>query len=245
MVFKVAKEYQPSVIYIDQVERYFASDKKTVKQFVSAKVYSPDAPKFFKLFKKMFVKYFSNTKSQTNISMTDQVMVIANANLWWLAPDQQAYLSTLPAGKNPKLTTKKVKKALKKFLLPVDKRFFDKVISLPLPDYASLRVLWKTLIEKRCGGIPLQPDFDLSTLTFVSENYSAGAITDVVNQVLSDRRVDRLPYRPLVVDEFVTQLSKREQYYKDDYLKVIAPFIDLLRPDDGTKVVPEKKKKKK
>jgi hypothetical protein len=138
-----------------------------------------------------------------------------------------------------------VKKALKKFLLPVDKRFFDKVISLPLPDYASLRVLWKTRIEKRCGGTPLPPDFDLSTLTFVSENYSAGAITDVVNQVLSDRRVDRLPYRPLVVDEFVTQLAKREQYYKNDYLANIDPFIKLLRPDDGTKPVKAKKAKKK
>ena len=91
------------------MERYFASDKKTVKNFVSAKVYSPDAPKFFKQFKKMFVKYFSNTKSQTNIAMTDQVMIIANANLWWLAPDQQAYLSTLPAGKNPAATEKKVR----------------------------------------------------------------------------------------------------------------------------------------
>ncbi len=64
---------------------------------------------------------------------------------------------------------------------------------LPLPDYASLQLLWKTLIERHGGTIT--DALDIQTLSWVAKSagYSVGAINQVIAKVLTQRRVQRLP----------------------------------------------------
>ena len=54
------------------------------------------------------------------------------------------------------------------------KKFFDKSIYFPFPDYTTRRLMWKTFIEKNRGKI--KNDFPLSTLAHISVGYSAGSI---------------------------------------------------------------------
>lgn len=58
------------------------------------------------------------------------------------------------------------------------KKFFDKTIYFPFPDYTTRRLMWDNFIKK-CGG-RLKNDFPLSTLAHISVGYSAGSIWSTV-----------------------------------------------------------------
>ena len=58
------------------------------------------------------------------------------------------------------------------------KKFFDKSIYFPFPDYTTRRLMWKTFIENAGGN--LRQDFPLSTLAHISDGYSAGSIKKTV-----------------------------------------------------------------
>ena len=66
------------------------------------------------------------------------------------------------------------------------KKFFDKAIYFPFPDYSTRRLMWKTFIEE-LGGV-LRPDFPLSTLAHISHGYSAGSLKKSVESVLTKYR---------------------------------------------------------
>lgn len=124
---------------------------------------------------------------------------------------------------------------------------------LPLPDYASLQLLWRTLILRHGGAI--SDGFDLQTLSWISKTagYTAGcapcpsvphapnrcrhcfirsrwtddlprrrAINTVVQKVLTQRRLQRLPIKPLSHTEFVPHLAKVDPVFKDEYEKFQA-----------------------
>ena len=63
------------------------------------------------------------------------------------------------------------------------KKFFDKAIYFPFPDYTTRRLMWKTFIE-HLGG-KLKQDFPLSTLAHISVGYSAGSIRKTCEKVLT------------------------------------------------------------
>ena len=84
--------------------------------------------------------------------------------------------------------------------------YFQKHVYFPLPDYASMRILWPGLIE-RAGGACLY-EFDLSTLAQLSEGYSGGTINTVCRTVLTDRRINKLDRKPLGVQEILGFLCK-------------------------------------
>ena len=64
------------------------------------------------------------------------------------------------------------------------------MLVLPMPDYAHRYALWRNLIVTAGGQILKWSDrFDLSSLTKVSDGYTAGHIKYAVEQTLTDRRV--------------------------------------------------------
>jgi len=94
----------------------------------------------------------------------------------------------------------------------------------PCPwDYADRLMLWKHFIGKT--GVDLQelaknPKFDLTTLSFISEGYSAGNILQAVQTTLPERRVSKIldAKRSLDSAEFINALSKTSYTYRDDYI---------------------------
>jgi hypothetical protein len=55
--------------------------------------------------------------------------------------------------------------------------YFQKHVYFPLPDYASMRILWPGLISRHDGKV--EYEFDLSTLAHISEGYSVGVLNQV------------------------------------------------------------------
>ena len=85
------------------------------------------------------------------------------------------------------------------------KKFFDKSIYFPFPDYTTRRLMWKTFIEN--SGGKLRQDFPLSTLAHISDGYSADAIKKTIDKVLTTFRKTKMEQRPLTLSEFIGPLS--------------------------------------
>jgi len=85
--------------------------------------------------------------------------------------------------------------------------FFAKIVYAPLPNYPSRQMLWTSMLEKK-GVFRPNPD-DVQTIARISDRYSSGAITKVVDRTLTTRRVDRLPRKPFDVrTELIGPLAK-------------------------------------
>jgi len=85
------------------------------------------------------------------------------------------------------------------------KKFFDRSIYFPYPDYTTSRQMWRSFIEMN-GGI-LESDFPLHTLAHVSKGYSAGSIKKACEWVLTPHRITTMVTRPLKLSEFIGPLS--------------------------------------
>lgn len=130
------------------------------------------------------------------------------------------------------------------------KKFFEKQIYFPFPDYTTRRLMWRNFIQRYHGKLTM--DFPLSTLSHISAGYSAGSIKKTVMTVLSPHRVSHMDARPLKIQEFIGPLSQCENVMNDQYME-FAQFTDWITgaeaarkkalkegEDDGK----EKKKKK-
>ena len=95
------------------------------------------------------------------------------------------------------------------------KKFFDKTIYFPFPDYTTRRLMWRSFIEKFNGK--LRQDFPLSTLAHISHGYSAGSIKKTCEKVLTDYRVRHQDHRPLTLPEFIGPLSQCMATMDDQY----------------------------
>lgn len=73
------------------------------------------------------------------------------------------------------------------------KKFFNKSIYFPFPDYTTRRLMWKTFIEEHGGKI--KADFPLSTLAHISDGYSAGSIKKTCQYVLTQFRKTKVSLR--------------------------------------------------
>lgn len=145
-VMLVAKEYQPSIIYIDEAERVWPAKKKGKK---GKKKKDPSAPsRMKKTLAKWKAKFIDDGTRVTIIGCTSE-------------PDSGS------------------KKDFKKF--------FDKSIYFPFPDYSTRRVMWKSFIEEKGGT--LRQDFPLSTLAHISHGYSAGSVKAACEKVLTAYRL--------------------------------------------------------
>jgi len=195
MVFKVAAELQPSVIYIDDADLVFQSVKS--KKNVS------DVAKM-----KQFV-----LTHKAMLNRQTRVLVVGNSR----AP----------------FDAKVDKKDLNKFF---GAQSFGKMLFCPCPNYATRVKLWKHfLLESGVNFALLErapaDKFDLHTLAYISEGYSAGNIQQAVQATLPPRRVQKLleTGRPVESAEFIAALSKTNYTYKEDY----AAFVKFTEQVTG------------
>lgn len=121
------------------------------------------------------------------------------------------------------------RKELLRFFGP---QHFGKMLLCPLPNYATRLQLWKSAIVD--SGINFShaeqsAKFDLNTLAYISEGYSAGNIFQAVSATLPPRRVQKLleTGRALDSSEFVSALSKTAYTYKADYAN-FTRFTDAI-----------------
>lgn len=215
MVMVCAKEYQPSIIYIDEAEKVWPAKKKKKKGQKKAKKNDMTNPnRIEKALSKWRTKWINDETRITIIGCTSE----------------------------PQEGNKK------KF-----KKFFDKAIYFPFPDYTTRRLMWKTFISELGGK--LKTDFPLSTLSHISAGYSAGSIKRTCENVLTEFRKSKMEQRPLALPEFIGPLSlcaatMDDQY--DDFRKFTdditgdgkrrAEIEAALRGEDGDSD-PKKKKK--
>jgi len=138
------------------------------------------------------------------------------------------------------------------------KKTFDKFLYFPYPDYASRVLIWRHFIseqieialnkiieqQKESGGkvqsklanlamitsVKKQAidKVNLSSLSQVSEGYSAGYIARTVRTIVTDRRVQTLQTRPLRNIDFLDNLAIQEVSYLDDK-KTFLSFLTNLR----------------
>ncbi|KAM9475080.1 dynein regulatory complex protein 11-like [Clarias gariepinus] len=85
-------------------------------------------------------------------------------------------------------------------------RFYNKIILIPRPDYASRFVMWKELIQRN-GGV-VTSDLDLGSLARISDGCTQGDMVRMVKGILTEWRIERLAKRPLIATDFVPALSK-------------------------------------
>merc|ERR1712061_435409 len=93
---------------------------------------------------------------------------------------------------------------------------FDEKVWVSFPEYGSRVVLWQKFMEGH--NVAVDPTkLNISTLARVSDGYSAGAIKQTVDRVLTTRRVQQLRNRPLKVQEFIGPLSRTAYCWPEDY----------------------------
>ncbi|XP_010903284.3 dynein regulatory complex protein 11 [Esox lucius] len=93
-------------------------------------------------------------------------------------------------------------------------KVYNKIILIPRPDYASRYIMWRELIKKNGGEVTAA--LDLSSLAKISDGYTQGHMVKVVKSILTERRVQQLPKRPLSAAEFVAPLAKIDPVFQDE-----------------------------
>lgn len=108
------------------------------------------------------------------------------------------------------------------------RRLFNKMIYTVVPDYGSAQEIWSRMIETRIER-PLPLDFMVEVLSYISfvNGFASGTICNVVNQVLTKRRVRRLDLRPLKIDEFIGPIAKIDPVFQDE-AKKYEEFLNKL-----------------
>ena len=156
----VAKDFQPSLIYIDEAEKIWPAKKKKKKGQKKAKKIDlmSNPNRIEKALGKWRTKWITDETRITIVACTSE----------------------------PQEGNKK------KF-----KKFFDKAIYFPFPDYTTRRLMWKTFITES-GGV-LKSDFPLSTLAHISAGYSAGSIKSTCGNVLTEFRKSKVSFHKFCV----------------------------------------------
>ena len=191
MVMTAAKEYAPSLIYIDECDRIWPAKKKGKKK----------------------------GKKMKKNDMKNPARIKGALNKWkpkWITDETR--ITIVGCTSEPHEGSKK------EF-----KKFFDKSIYFPFPDYTTRRLMWKVFIENAGGKI--KPDFQLSTLAHISEGYSAGSIKKTCENVMTKFRKDRIDQRPLTLAEFIGPLSLCG-CTMDDQWKEFQNFTGFITGDD-------------
>jgi len=92
---------------------------------------------------------------------------------------------------------------------------YQKMIYLPKPDYSYRYSLWKELIISAGGNIS-QSEFDLSSLTKISDGWTSGSICKCVSEALTEKRVLQQKFKHLQSNEFIPALAKFEPVYREE-----------------------------
>ncbi|KAM3619184.1 uncharacterized protein V6R79_004288 [Siganus canaliculatus] len=93
-------------------------------------------------------------------------------------------------------------------------KMYSKIILIPRPDYSSRCILWKQLIKKQGGEIT--KSLNISSLANISDGYTPGHIVQVIESVVTKRRVLQQAKRPLTAAEFVVPLAKINPVFQEE-----------------------------
>ncbi|XP_071343991.1 dynein regulatory complex protein 11 [Trachinotus anak] len=93
-------------------------------------------------------------------------------------------------------------------------KMYSKIILIPRPDYGSRYILWKHLIQKQGGKIT--KSLDLSSLAKISDGYTPGHMVQVIQSVVTKRRILQQANRPLTAAEFVAPLAKFDPVFQEE-----------------------------
>lgn len=75
-------------------------------------------------------------------------------------------------------------------------------------------VLWKHLIQKHGGEVTT--NLDLSSLAKISDGYTPGHMVQVIQRVVTKRRVLQQKNKPLIAAEFVSALAKFDPVFQEE-----------------------------
>lgn len=100
------------------------------------------------------------------------------------------------------------------------------ITMFPVKRLYVFTVIWKELIRKNGGEVT--SDLDLSSLAKISDGYTQGHMVQVVLSVLTERRIQQLPKRPLTASEFVSHLARIDPVFQEEEeaLKVNKYFVE-------------------
>nr|XP_055024991.1 dynein regulatory complex protein 11 isoform X1 [Misgurnus anguillicaudatus] len=180
-------------------------------------------------------KYPGKSGLQMMLHMVFKVARLMQPSVIWIGDAEKMFYKKVPKDEK-ELDPKRLKKDLPKILKSIRGedcvlvvgttndphsadlkslcKFYNKIILIPRPDYASRYVMWKELIKKN-GGEPTN-NLDLSSLAKISDGYTPGHMVQVVNSVLTERRIQQLAKRPLTAAEFVTPLARIDPVFQEE-----------------------------
>jgi len=215
-VFKVAKHYAPSIIYIDDIEKVVNSDKKKAKIMRQGfeKPFWPDLMKkqlqacmkdLVKEHSEIIKAYESGDKEAIEEAdkINNQVMLICESKRPYdlNAKDTKWMFANPGAGTGGKK----------------DFRFCEKLLYVPQPDYSSQLMIVEHMLTKACRQyLPSVPKQLVQTLAHIAQWYTPKYIEKAVKMTLKERRLQRLERKSLSVDEFVPALASFDPVFKED-----------------------------
>ena len=244
VVFDISPIVIKDVYLQKEGEKLVAMVMVAAKKYAPALIYIDECEKVFagKKKKKKGDKKKKKSSDPTNPARIKKALLKWKAK--WITDETQ--ISVVGCSAEPESGSKKD-----------FKKFFDKSIYFPFPDYTTRRLMWKIFIENRVNsdlinlakGKPvlsnsltsrmpdedtpffkLPPEFPLSTLAHISEGYSAGSIKKTCENVLTDYRKTKIEVRPLAVSEFIGPLSLcgcTDKETNDEFKK----FTDIITGD--------------
>ncbi|XP_015436348.1 PREDICTED: IQ and AAA domain-containing protein 1 [Dufourea novaeangliae] len=111
---------------------------------------------------------------------------------------------------------------------------YDKVIYIPKPDYGSMSLVWKDLLNKYSG---INRQFDTSAMTRISDGFTIGTVLTSINevsklyiyyielQVMTTKRMVQLRTHPLTHVELINSLSTKDPIYREEEDAFIAWLV--------------------
>lgn len=63
------------------------------------------------------------------------------------------------------------------------KNFFEKKFYFPYPNYATRKLLFRQFVEEK--GVKIPENFSLSTISHITEGFSAGSFKIAIDKVLT------------------------------------------------------------
>nr|AAI38000.1 4931409K22Rik protein [Mus musculus]AAI45793.1 4931409K22Rik protein [Mus musculus] len=182
-------------------------------------------------------KYPGKNGAQLLVHIVFKVARLLQPSVIWIGNTEKTFYKKVPKEErtmDPKRIKKDLMRATKQ-LSPGDRvmligtterpqlaemkglcRFYERILFIPRPDYASRYVLWKRMIESQGRGVQLTSSLDVSALARVSDGYTPSHILQSIQSVLTERRLLQLIKKPLVASEFVGHLARLDPVYREE-----------------------------
>uniref|UniRef100_A0A672GYL4 IQ motif containing with AAA domain 1 like n=1 Tax=Salarias fasciatus TaxID=181472 RepID=A0A672GYL4_SALFA len=180
-------------------------------------------------------KYPGKSGLALMLHMVFKVARLLQPSVIWIGDAEKMFYKKVPK-EEKELDPKRLKKDLPKFLKLIkgeDRvliigttkdplcadikplcKMYSKIILIPRPDYGSRHILWKKLIKSHGGEVTKA--LDLSSLAKISDGYTPGHIVQVIQSVITKRRILQQANRPITAAEFVAPLAKYDPVFQEE-----------------------------